>query len=137
MKLPDIISMELFQQYLAENFPKDGKYSTSGVIHELDSTVNACWKTLAVLGKLPHIQKWLHEWVCGWVGGWACMCVVWSVCCVWVCVVCVCVCGWVGWCGCVFVCVCVWVGYGWINVYVYIHVCVCESVRVWVEVWWL
>jgi len=34
--------MEPFQQYLAEMFPKDGKRSTSGVVHELDSTVNAC-----------------------------------------------------------------------------------------------
>ena len=34
--------MEPFQQYLAEKFPEDGKRSTSGVVHELDSTVNAC-----------------------------------------------------------------------------------------------
>ena len=42
MNLPDAISMEPFQQYLAEMFPEDGKRSTSGVVHELDSTVNAC-----------------------------------------------------------------------------------------------
>jgi len=42
MKLPDTISMEPFQHYLAETFPEDSKRSTSGVIHELDSTVNAC-----------------------------------------------------------------------------------------------
>jgi len=42
MKLPDTISMEPFQQYLAETFPKDGKHSTSSVVHELDSTVNTC-----------------------------------------------------------------------------------------------
>jgi len=43
MKLPDAISMEPFQQYLAETFPEDGKCtSTSGVVHKLDSTVNAC-----------------------------------------------------------------------------------------------
>ena len=42
LKLPDAISMEPFQQYLAETFPGDGKRSTSGVVHELDSTVNAC-----------------------------------------------------------------------------------------------
>ena len=35
-------SMEPFQQYLAEIFPEDGKHSTSGVVHELDLTVNAC-----------------------------------------------------------------------------------------------
>jgi len=28
-----------FQQYLADTFPEDGKRSTSGVAHELDSTV--------------------------------------------------------------------------------------------------
>ena len=39
MKLPDAISMESFQQYLTETFPEDGKCSTSGVIHKLDSTV--------------------------------------------------------------------------------------------------
>ena len=54
MKLPDTISMEPFQQYLAEKFPEDGKRSTSGVVQELDLTVNACWKTLTALGKLPH-----------------------------------------------------------------------------------
>jgi len=53
--------MELFQQYLVEKFPKDGRHSTSGIIHELDSTVNACWEALMALGKLPHIRKWLHE----------------------------------------------------------------------------
>ena len=42
MKLPNTISMEPFQQYLAETFPKDSKRSTSSVVHELDSTVNAC-----------------------------------------------------------------------------------------------
>jgi len=42
MKLPDTISMEPFQQYLTEKFPEDGKRSTSGVVQELDSTVNAC-----------------------------------------------------------------------------------------------
>jgi len=42
MKLPDTISMEPFQQYLTKMFPKDSKHSTSGVVHELDSTVNAC-----------------------------------------------------------------------------------------------
>jgi len=52
MKLPDTISMEPFQQYLAKKFPKDSKCSTSGVIHlsfskrikdcKLESTVNAC-----------------------------------------------------------------------------------------------
>ena len=42
MKLPDTVSMEPFQQYLAEMFPKDGKCSTNGVVHELDSTVDAC-----------------------------------------------------------------------------------------------
>ena len=35
-------SMEPFQQYLAKTFPEDGKHSTSGVVLELDSTVNAC-----------------------------------------------------------------------------------------------
>ena len=35
-------SMEPFQQYLAETFPEDGKCSTSGVVHELNSTVNDC-----------------------------------------------------------------------------------------------
>ena len=39
MKLPDAISMEPFQQDLAEMFPEDGKSSTSGAVHELDSTV--------------------------------------------------------------------------------------------------
>ena len=39
MKLPNTTSMEPFQQYLAEKFPEDGKRSTSGVVHELDSTV--------------------------------------------------------------------------------------------------
>ena len=39
MKLPDAISMESFQQYLTETFPEDGKCTTSGVIHKLDSTV--------------------------------------------------------------------------------------------------
>ena len=58
MKLPDIISMELFQQYLAETFPEDGKH---GAVHKLDSTVDAGWKTLMVLGKLPHVRKWLRE----------------------------------------------------------------------------
>ena len=33
MKLPDTISMEPFQQFLAEKFPEDGKQSTSGVVH--------------------------------------------------------------------------------------------------------
>jgi len=42
MKLPDTISMEPFQQYLAKKFPEDGKHITSGVVHQLDSTVNAC-----------------------------------------------------------------------------------------------
>jgi len=42
MKLPNTISMEPFQQYLAETFPEDGKCSTSSVVHELDSIVNAC-----------------------------------------------------------------------------------------------
>jgi len=28
-----------FQQYLADMFPEDGKRSTTGVVHELDSTV--------------------------------------------------------------------------------------------------
>ena len=37
-EVPDTISMELFQQYLAEKFPEDGKRSTSGVVRELDST---------------------------------------------------------------------------------------------------
>ena len=37
MELPNAISMESFQQYLAEIFPKDSKHSTSGVVHELDS----------------------------------------------------------------------------------------------------
>jgi len=41
LRLPDTISMEPFQQYLAETFPRDSKRSTSGVVHELDSTVNA------------------------------------------------------------------------------------------------
>jgi len=58
MKLPDIISMERFQQYLTEKFPEDGKCSTSCVVH---STVNTCWKNLTVLGKLPHIRRWLRE----------------------------------------------------------------------------
>ena len=36
-------SMEPFQQYLAETFAEDGKCTgTSGVVHELDSNVNAC-----------------------------------------------------------------------------------------------
>ena len=42
LRLPDTISMEPFQQYLAETFPGDGKRSTSGAVQELDSTVNAC-----------------------------------------------------------------------------------------------
>jgi len=56
MKLPDTISMEPFQQFLNKRFPQDGKRSTNGVVHKLDSTVNVCWKTLTALGKLPHIQ---------------------------------------------------------------------------------
>ena len=40
--------MEPFQQYLAKTFPKDSKCSTSSVVHELYSTVNACWKTLTL-----------------------------------------------------------------------------------------
>ena len=60
MKLPDAISMEPFQQYLTETFPEDGKCSTSGVVHELDSIVNVCWQTLMMLGKLPHVRKWLQ-----------------------------------------------------------------------------
>jgi len=36
MKLPNAISMEPFST-IAEMFPKDGKCSTSGVVHELDS----------------------------------------------------------------------------------------------------
>ena len=36
MKLPNAISVEPFQQYLAETFPEDGTRSTSGVVHELD-----------------------------------------------------------------------------------------------------
>ena len=54
--LPDAISMEPFQQYLADTFPEDGKRSTSGVVHELRLD---CQVTLA-LGKLPHVQKWLQ-----------------------------------------------------------------------------
>ena len=42
MKLLDTVSMEPFQQYLAKKFPEHGKRSTSSVVHELDSTVNAC-----------------------------------------------------------------------------------------------
>jgi len=42
LKLPDAISMEPFQQYLTETFPEDSKHSKSGVVHELDSTVNTC-----------------------------------------------------------------------------------------------
>jgi len=42
MKLPDTISMESFQQYLAKMFPEDSKRSTYSVVHELDQTVNAC-----------------------------------------------------------------------------------------------
>jgi len=42
LRLPDTIIMEPFQQYLAETFHGDGKHSTSGVVHELDLTVNAC-----------------------------------------------------------------------------------------------
>ena len=60
MKLPSTISMEPFQQYLTETFPEDGKRSTSGVVRELDLTINACWKTLTALGKLPNVQKWLQ-----------------------------------------------------------------------------
>ena len=61
MKLPDTISLEPFQQCLAETFPEDGKCSTYGVVQEfIDSTVNACWKTLTALGKLPHVRKWLQ-----------------------------------------------------------------------------
>jgi len=41
--------MEPFQQYVAETFPEDGKRSTSGVVHELDSTVNCLLKD-----KDPH-----------------------------------------------------------------------------------
>ena len=59
MKLPDAISMESFQQYLTETFPEDGKCSTSGVVHELDLTV----KTITVLGKLPHVRKWLQYYI--------------------------------------------------------------------------
>jgi len=54
--LPDEISMEPFQQYLAETFPKNSKCSTSSVVHELDSTVNACWKTLTVIPNLAFLQ---------------------------------------------------------------------------------
>ena len=71
MKLPDTISIEPFQQYLTEKFPEDSKHSTSSVVHlsfskrikdcELESTVNDCWKTLTVPGKLPHVRKWLRE----------------------------------------------------------------------------
>jgi len=32
--------MEPFQKYLTETFPEDRKRSTSGVVHELDLTVN-------------------------------------------------------------------------------------------------
>ena len=39
MELPNTISTEPFQQYLAETFPEDGKHSISGVVHKLDSTV--------------------------------------------------------------------------------------------------
>jgi len=51
--------MEPFQQYLTETFPEDGKRTVQAVsrVHELDSTVNACWKTLMALGKLPHVRK--------------------------------------------------------------------------------
>jgi len=42
MKLPNTISMEPSQQYLAETFPEDGKHSTSSVVHKLHLTVNAC-----------------------------------------------------------------------------------------------
>ena len=42
MKLPDTISMEPFQQYLAKTFPEDSKRSAYSVVHELDSTVSAC-----------------------------------------------------------------------------------------------
>ena len=42
MKLPDTISMEPFQQYLAKTFSEDNKRSTYGVVHELDLTVNTC-----------------------------------------------------------------------------------------------
>ena len=42
MKLPDTISMEPFQQYLAKKIPEDGNCSTSGVVHELDLTVSTC-----------------------------------------------------------------------------------------------
>jgi len=40
--LNEATSMQPFQQYLTETFPKDGKRSTISVIHELDSTVNTC-----------------------------------------------------------------------------------------------
>ena len=53
--------MEPFQQYLTERFPKDSKRSPSSVVHKLDSTVNACGKTLTVLGKLPGVRKWIRE----------------------------------------------------------------------------
>jgi len=56
--------MEPFQQYLAETFPEDGKHSTSVVVHKLNSTVNACWKPLRALGKLPHGYSFYHSsWV--------------------------------------------------------------------------
>jgi len=42
LRLPDTISMEPFQQYLTKTFPEDSKRITSSVVHELDSTVNAC-----------------------------------------------------------------------------------------------
>ena len=37
---------------------RDGRHSTSSVVHELDSTVKACWKTLTAHGKLPCV------WMC-------------------------------------------------------------------------
>ena len=42
MKLLNTISMEPFQQYLAETSLEGGKRSTSDVVHDLDSTINAC-----------------------------------------------------------------------------------------------
>ena len=41
LRLPDTISMEPFQKYLAEMFPGDGKRSTSGVVHELGLIAHA------------------------------------------------------------------------------------------------
>ena len=71
MKLPDTISMEPFQQYLTEPFPKDSKHSTTSplCLHKSSSyaLVNCCHFREAFvqyekanLPALPH--HWRKQW---------------------------------------------------------------------------